>query len=203
MTEEQKSYIREHYTTTPNAELIRHLGLSKSTIAHYAISLGLHKAYKYRNGTKCTPERKARIGAAHKELYRKERARLTMGLPQKTKLLVSISEESILRATTAGNAARNRGYIRVGRTELGYTTKPPRMNKYNLTYTDMRSKAPILIFRGRDKDGDKYEGVLVPTPDGLQISWSEDGETYSSEILVPESIEHVRTEYIQIKYPLK
>lgn len=203
MTEEQKSYIREHYTTTPNAELMARIGVCKSTLMHYAISVGLHKAYQFRVGTKRNAESRARSSAVHKELFRKERARLVMGLPQKTKLRVSISRESVRRVEAAGSAVRKSGYVRVGRTELALVGNPPKRNKYNITYTDMRSKAPILIFRGRDKDGDKYEGVLVPTPDGLQISWSEDGETYSSEILVPESIEHVRTEYIQIKQPLK
>lgn len=148
---------------------------------------------------------KEKKSLARKALYQSERRRLIMGLPQKTGLKVSYDRETSNKLVRLSIRQASRGYIRLGLLALGYTDKQyrPGRNKYNLTYIDMRSKAPILTFRGRDADGEIYEGQLLRMGMKLFINYTEDGEIYTSDEIIPESVEHVRTEYITIKNALQ
>lgn len=96
-TAEQLRWLADAYPCTKDAELCAVLGMHRDTLHKYARLHGLQKSPEYIKkqcrlvpGHKytATPEVRAKISNARRELYKAERRRTLFGLPQRTRLRV-------------------------------------------------------------------------------------------------------------------
>jgi hypothetical protein len=93
LTPKQEAYLRKHFGHTVNRELCSQLGVSRPTLDKLARERGLSKDAVYlasmrNNGLlKClSPEGRQKSAEARRKTIRREHARITFGLPQRTKL---------------------------------------------------------------------------------------------------------------------
>lgn len=97
-TDEQKAYIADHYADTPNADIARATGHTRQSVATYAKRNGLRKspayieAHRERSAAflRAMPHDKAVVAMARTRA--RERARVALGLPQKTQLVIKSPE---------------------------------------------------------------------------------------------------------------
>ena len=105
LTEEQIAWVRRHFADMRNQDLADHLGVSKSAVCDVQKRFHLKKseAHNSKMGRKAglasfkvqgrmpdptAPEIVARRVETYKRTFREERARVTFGLPQKTRIKV-------------------------------------------------------------------------------------------------------------------
>lgn len=135
LTGEQITYIREHFANTPNKELAKTLGISISCINYQAHHMGLRKSREHSrkmhhlSGMACaavgggitlTPEMIRRRSESWKKRYQADRARLTFGLEQKTKIRVRLEPRA---KVCQRKYLLNRGYIIDDRALVAYYTE--------------------------------------------------------------------------------
>lgn len=135
LTKEEKAYIREHFPNKSNKELASEMGLSVSCINYQAHHMGLRKSRAHSrkmhhlSGMACaavgggitlTPEMIRRRSESWKKRYLADRARLTFGLEQKTKIRVRLEPRA---KVCQRKYLLNRGYIIDDRALVAYYTE--------------------------------------------------------------------------------
>lgn len=167
LTEEQIAFIRKNFARMSNDEIARAVGISRSGVTnvqaryhlkkspeHYhrmAIKAG--KASNIARGGKAlniTPEVIEKRVATYRRTLREERARVTFGLPQKTKAKVKRQPR---------RKCSQRAYLK----RLGYILDEPNCVAY---YTQDTTRA---VRMERNWDGKRNYYKFKPYQDGMEI----------------------------------
>jgi len=166
LTEEQIAFIRRNFATMRNQDIANALGISRSGVtnvqkiyhlrkspefaSYLAVKAG--KASNIARGGKAlniTPEVIEKRVATYRRTLREERARVTFGLPQKTKAKVKRQPR---------RKCSQRAYLK----KLGYILDEPNCVAY---YTDNTTRA---VRMERNWDGKRNYYKFKPYQDGVQ-----------------------------------
>jgi len=137
LTQDQLDWIAEHYLETPREEVCAKFGFSLSHLTKVVNQLGVHRPkYRYakgvnnlqRLGYEREMERRKKVSAKMKELWRIERARARFGLDRQTRLHVIPQPQKKL---TDRYYLRKRGYILDEENLIAYWT-PETKRSYTL-----------------------------------------------------------------------
>lgn len=210
-TPEQDAFIIEHYPTMRTDEMCNVIGHPINGIKARAQHLGVKKEKWFTAMLKGEYSKKRQSGLELKKQWQiireKEKRRLIMGLPQLTKLPISFSTpEKRKRKREIRNRADS--YTQTELNTFCYTYKPhsntvEACKKFNIKLLDMKCNIPIITFKATDINGNEVQGTLHREGGKCYII-DGDGkdEIYSNEVL-PDTIEHVKTEYIHSKQQMK
>ena len=167
LTEEQISFIRRNFATMRNQDIADGLGISRSGVTNvqkryhlrkspqFATILAVRagKASSIARGGKAlniTPEVIEKRVETYRRTLREERARVTFGLPQKTKAKVKRQPR---------RKCSQRAYLK----KLGYVLDEPNCVAY---YTDNTTRA---VRMERNWDGKRNYYKFKPYQDGMEI----------------------------------
>lgn len=133
LSEEQVAYIVEHYHDTSMADIAAALGISVHTVKSRRDKMKLHHDKEYisrinsERAIKCnnaerlnTPESREKSREARAALFRAEKARVTYGLPQKTKRRFTTEPRASLMQR---NRLQRLGYIVDNKEKVAYWTE--------------------------------------------------------------------------------
>ena len=134
ITKEQLEFVLEHFSNMTNREIAKAIGLSMSTVSNVQKRYHLKKSpehmhenfvrsgkasAKVTGGIVLTPEMIAKRSESYLKRWREEKARVTFGLPQQTKIRVKKAPK---KKTTQRLYLVNRGYIIDDKNLIAYYT---------------------------------------------------------------------------------
>ncbi len=161
LTKEQVSYIREHYKHTPNNDIAKELGISRSTVCRVATKYHLRKTPEHYSamgrkaglassesrGGACfgvyTPEIISKRVESFKRTFYEDQIRWHWGLPTKTRLKVKKQPKA-----KCGQRAylKSLGYILDEKNNIAYYTENTHRARRMEAYTTKRSYYKFLSY---------------------------------------------------------